>query len=115
MSLFGMNPKVLLCIVLLLPAVPLSDSACFFAEKDPNSDCIDNFDGSAHGVGTQWRNSHCMQCSCMESNYRCCDLAMRPINYPSECIAVLDHERCVYRVHLREDPSIECPVNTFIG
>ncbi|XP_055518166.1 beta-microseminoprotein-like [Leucoraja erinacea] len=115
--------KLLLGIALLFLAAQLSEPACFFnaqstrapGECEDCNVCIDETDESVHEVGESWNATNCMVCSCRIGSYRCCDRAMRPVMFPEDCVAVLDHEACVYRVHLRDDPSIECPTYGAVG
>ncbi|XP_078284831.1 beta-microseminoprotein-like [Rhinoraja longicauda] len=70
--------------------------------------CIDETDGSMHRIGESWNATNCRECFCDNDGYRCCDRFVTPRHFPEDCVAVFDLETCVYRVHLKDDPSIEC-------
>ncbi|XP_078284829.1 beta-microseminoprotein-like isoform X2 [Rhinoraja longicauda] len=108
--------KLLLGIALLLLAVQLSESACFFqrqnisvADKSQDSSvCIDTTDGSVHKVGESWNATNCMVCSCETGSYRCCERSPRTFVFPEDCVAVFDSETCQYRIHMKGNPSLDC-------
>ncbi|XP_069774084.1 beta-microseminoprotein-like [Narcine bancroftii] len=125
-SLLGMVMTLLVCIVLLLPAVPLSESACYMYSKEEGDDfelseardftsCTDKSDGTIHEIGDSWKNHDCMKCTCFEEGYRCCEMFTKPVKFSKDCEAIFDRENCRYRVHRKDSPNVECPIWKAIG
>ncbi|XP_044224386.1 beta-microseminoprotein-like [Thunnus albacares] len=102
-----------LALALLLCALPsLSTAACYVKLMEAGmTHCQDHVDKTWHPVGSSWRNSKCMDCSCS----RCCDAYSTPTAFPNDCVSVFDQEACVYRVHKKDDPTIECPIYAALG
>jgi len=73
--------------------------------------CQDDVDKTWHPVGSSWRNSECMDCDCGG----CCDAYSTPKQFPDDCVSVFDQEACVYRVHKKDDPTVECPIYAAVG
>ncbi|XP_068506119.1 beta-microseminoprotein-like [Syngnathus scovelli] len=98
---------LLLCVLL-----PHSNGFCTVSTIEPGAThCLDEVDNKWHPVGSSWRNSDCMDCSCSG----CCSAVAIPRNFPEDCVSVLDTATCKYSVHRRDDPSIECPVFGVVG
>ncbi|XP_073723602.1 beta-microseminoprotein [Misgurnus anguillicaudatus] len=90
--------------------------ACFRVEykpavrvvKHPNSTvsleiqsvkfCQDLTDKTWHPVGTTWRNSKCMDCTCSAELMECCDVMKNPVNYPDKCTVERDYTTCTVQV-----------------
>uniref|UniRef100_A0A3P8WCU8 Beta-microseminoprotein-like n=1 Tax=Cynoglossus semilaevis TaxID=244447 RepID=A0A3P8WCU8_CYNSE len=73
--------------------------------------CKDDTDETWHAVGSSWRNSACMDCTCSGccSNH-CALIYSIPRSFPSDCEKVFDQNACEYRVLKKNDPSVECPI-----
>uniref|UniRef100_A0A3B4U5R2 Beta-microseminoprotein n=1 Tax=Seriola dumerili TaxID=41447 RepID=A0A3B4U5R2_SERDU len=82
-----------------------------FPPLDWTTHCQDPVDKTWHAIGSKWRNSRCMDCTCN----RCCDAYSTPRQFPNDCVSVFDSEACVYRVHKRDDPTVECPIFGSVG
>uniref|UniRef100_A0A4W6G782 Beta-microseminoprotein n=1 Tax=Lates calcarifer TaxID=8187 RepID=A0A4W6G782_LATCA len=68
--------------------------------------CMDNVEKTWHAVGSKWRNSLCMDCSCNG----CCPAYSTPFRIPNDCVTVFDPEKCDYIVHKKDNPSVLCPI-----
>ncbi|XP_056151180.1 prostate-associated microseminoprotein-like [Lampris incognitus] len=73
--------------------------------------CQDEWDKTWHAVGSKWRNSACMDCSCGG----CCQAYLTPVDFPEDCVSVFDAGACKYKVHMRDDPSTPCPRYSAVG
>ncbi|XP_044224362.1 beta-microseminoprotein-like isoform X4 [Thunnus albacares] len=102
-----------LALALLLCALPsLSTAGCFVKPmKAGMTHCQDDVDKTWHPVGSSWRNSDCMDCSCDG----CCAAYSTPKKFPDDCVSVFDQEACVHRVHKKDDPTVECPIYAAVG
>ncbi|XP_078421558.1 beta-microseminoprotein-like isoform X1 [Cetorhinus maximus] len=80
-----------------------------------SQNCRDDVDGTWHAHGENWINSDCMGCSCSVESMSCCTTYGTPTVYPDDCIAVFDRENCQYRVHKKNDTSVECRVYASVG
>ncbi|XP_037833852.1 beta-microseminoprotein-like [Kryptolebias marmoratus] len=102
-----------LSLALLLCVLVSSSNAQCFAKHVPEHQafCQDDVDKTWHQVGSKWRNSACMDCSCS----RCCAGYVTPTNYPKDCVSVFDSVACKYIVHKKDDPSVECPILGAVG
>ncbi|XP_072341580.1 beta-microseminoprotein-like [Scyliorhinus torazame] len=111
--------KFLVCVALLLLAVRYGESSCYRAPQQGiykiTKTCRDDVDGTWHADSESWKNSDCMRCACMSGLMECCTTYGSPVGYSEDCIAVFDRQNCLYRVHLKNDSSIECPVYFSIG
>uniref|UniRef100_A0A3Q3J881 Beta-microseminoprotein n=1 Tax=Monopterus albus TaxID=43700 RepID=A0A3Q3J881_MONAL len=67
--------------------------------------CQDYYDKNWHAVGSTWRNSACMDCTCSG----CCESYSTPVEFPPDCIKVFDSDACEYIVHKKDDPTVKCP------
>lgn len=102
--------------------------------------CKDDTDETWHAVGSSWRNSACMDCTCsgccsayvwqlvavFEWENHCalmwplspvscnCSYSI-PRSFPSDCEKVFDQNACEYRVLKKNDPSVECPIYESVG
>nr|XP_033475218.1 beta-microseminoprotein-like [Epinephelus lanceolatus]XP_033476510.1 beta-microseminoprotein-like isoform X3 [Epinephelus lanceolatus] len=104
--------KYLALAFLLCALAPLSNGACFQREVEPDmTHCQDDVDGTWHAVGSSWRNSRCMDCTCSG----CCSGYSTPTRIPDECVSVFDSEACEYIVHKRDNPSVLCPIFGAVG
>ncbi|XP_035496289.1 beta-microseminoprotein-like [Scophthalmus maximus] len=104
--------KYLSVAVLLCGLLSLSDAQCFAKSMKPGmTHCQDEEDGTWHEVGSTWRDSHCNECSCSG----CCSVYSTPRHFPSDCVSVFDSEACVYRVHKKDDPTVQCPIYAEVG
>ncbi|KAM9360638.1 beta-microseminoprotein-like [Symphorus nematophorus] len=75
--------------------------------------CLDNADGTRHELGSSWRNSECMDCTCSTSEDY--PLYSTPRQFPDDCVSVFDPEACEYIVHKRDDPTVRCPIYGAVG
>ncbi|XP_053276279.1 beta-microseminoprotein A1, partial [Pleuronectes platessa] len=104
--------KYLYLAVLLCCLLPLSNAHCFVMEIKPGAThCQDIDDQTWHEVGSKWRNSKCMDCDCGG----CCSAYATPQRFPADCVSVFDSVACVYRVHKRDDPTVQCPIYGAVG
>uniref|UniRef100_A0A665W439 Beta-microseminoprotein n=1 Tax=Echeneis naucrates TaxID=173247 RepID=A0A665W439_ECHNA len=69
--------------------------------------CLDDVDNTWHAMGSSWRNSKCLDCTCQS----CCSAYSTPIRFPDDCVSVFDSVACEYRVHKKDNPSVQCPLN----
>ncbi|CAN9492820.1 unnamed protein product [Ophioblennius macclurei] len=97
----------LLAVTLLLGALPaLSNAYCYAKIVPPGvTQCIDDVDQTVHDVGSSWRNSKCLDCTCDG----CCTAFGYPRNVPMHCTTYFDEEKCEYVVHVRGDKTVLCP------
>uniref|UniRef100_A0A3B4VA86 Beta-microseminoprotein-like n=1 Tax=Seriola dumerili TaxID=41447 RepID=A0A3B4VA86_SERDU len=112
--MFFVPLKKFLALALLLCSLPsLSNGACesWLPHSDWTTHCQDPVDKTWHAIGSKWRNSQCMDCTCSG----CCDAYSTPRQFPNDCVSVFDSEACVYRVHKRDDPTVECPIFGSVG
>ncbi|XP_053200072.1 beta-microseminoprotein-like [Scomber japonicus] len=104
-----------LALALLLCSLPsLSDAACYYMNPELGetaTHCQDYVDKTWHPVGSTWRNSECRNCGCS----LCCDAYSTPRHFPDDCVSVFDWEECVYIVHKKDDPSVQCPIYAAVG
>ncbi|KAK2837463.1 hypothetical protein Q5P01_014675 [Channa striata] len=104
--------KYLALALLVCSLLPLSNAFCeAFTMKLGMTHCKDEVDNTWHAVGSKWRNSACMDCTCEE----CCSAYGTPTNFPSDCVSVFDPVACKYTVHKKDDPTVHCPVFGLIG
>ncbi|XP_018525243.1 beta-microseminoprotein-like [Lates calcarifer] len=104
--------KYLALAVLLCGLLSLSNAFCYFKVIEPGTThCQDNEDKTWHAVGSTWRNSKCMDCDCSQ----CCSAYSTPKQFPDDCVSVFDSQICDYRVHKRDDPTVECPIYAAVG
>ncbi|KAI3372431.1 hypothetical protein L3Q82_022916 [Scortum barcoo] len=104
--------KHLALALLLCALLSLSDAFCYRKlMKEGMTHCQDDDDQTWHPVGSTWRNSKCMDCSCDE----CCSAYSTPHNFPYDCVSVFDPKACQYIVHKRDDPSVLCPIYSAVG
>ncbi|XP_010782146.1 beta-microseminoprotein J1-like [Notothenia coriiceps] len=97
--------KCLALASLLCALVSLSDS-CLMPYVEPReriTHCQDNADKTWHPVGSRWRNSKCIDCTCNS----CCPVYATP-TVPDDCESVLDLKACEYIVHKKNDSTVEC-------
>uniref|UniRef100_A0A665W419 Beta-microseminoprotein n=1 Tax=Echeneis naucrates TaxID=173247 RepID=A0A665W419_ECHNA len=95
--------KKRLALVLLLCSLPSLTNA-FCQRRSPifgMTHCTDEVDNTWHAVGSSWRNSECMDCTCDE----CCSAYYIPREIPTDCVSVFDSKACVYKVHKKDDPT----------
>ncbi|XP_061597196.1 beta-microseminoprotein A1-like [Cololabis saira] len=104
-------------VLLLCALLPLSNAYCYVkpVKYDPDqplrTHCQDDVDKTWHPIGSKWRNSECMDCTCDS----CCSGFSIPRSFPDDCVSVFKPEECVYVVHKRDDPSVECPIYGAVG
>ncbi|XP_036955345.1 beta-microseminoprotein-like [Acanthopagrus latus] len=104
--------KYLALALLLCALLSLSNAQCFHQVLKPGAThCQDDADGTWHPVGSSWRNSNCMDCTCEG----CCYAYSTPKSFPSDCVSVFDSVACKYIVHKRDDPSVLCPIYGAVG
>ncbi|XP_072122636.1 beta-microseminoprotein J1-like [Mobula birostris] len=121
-SSLGTIMKLLLCIALLLLAAQLSESVCSIRRRIPPNGsgeleqvgCIDPYDGSLHPVGETWIDPVCMRCTCGSAFHECCTSYSTPSGYSEDCVSLFNPRECRYRVHRKDNPSIECEVHVFV-
>ncbi|XP_061905488.1 small serum protein 2-like [Entelurus aequoreus] len=98
--------------LLLCALLPLADGFCTAGPQQVTAThCLDETDNEWHPIGSSWRNSACMDCSCSG----CCAAFSIPRKFPADCVSVLDPVACKYKVYKRDNPSEECPVFGAVG
>uniref|UniRef100_A0A8C4HUW0 Beta-microseminoprotein n=1 Tax=Dicentrarchus labrax TaxID=13489 RepID=A0A8C4HUW0_DICLA len=105
--------KKYLSLALLLCALPALSNAVCSNYVSGRTHCLDQVDNTWHAVGSKWRNSACMDCTCGQ-NSLCC-VSGNPQRFPEDCVKVFDPVWCEYIVHKKDDPSVLCPVHSFAG
>ncbi|XP_016898552.1 beta-microseminoprotein-like [Cynoglossus semilaevis] len=101
-----------LCVLLLCSLLPVANTFCYGKIPQPGvAHCKDDTDETWHAVGSSWRNSACMDCTCSG----CCSAYSIPRSFPSDCEKVFDQNACEYRVLKKNDPSVECPIYESVG
>uniref|UniRef100_A0A673BQY5 Uncharacterized protein n=1 Tax=Sphaeramia orbicularis TaxID=375764 RepID=A0A673BQY5_9TELE len=124
-------------LALLLCALAASAHAfCYRKEvKLGMTHCVDDADGTIHEVGSSWRNSKCMDCTCsgcctgyvfinrrmhlFVTSVSTCDCFLyryaTPRDFPDDCVSVFDPVACEYIVHKRDDNNTLCDIYISIG
>ncbi|XP_040898704.1 beta-microseminoprotein-like [Toxotes jaculatrix] len=104
--------KYLVLAVLLCGLLSLSNTQCYFKSVKPGmTHCQDDVDNTWHAIGSTWRNSNCMNCSCSG----CCAVYHTPRQFPDDCVSVFDSQACQYIVHKKDDPAVQCPIYAAVG
>uniref|UniRef100_A0A8D3DND1 Uncharacterized protein n=1 Tax=Scophthalmus maximus TaxID=52904 RepID=A0A8D3DND1_SCOMX len=95
--------KYLSVAVLLCGLLSLSDAQCF--ANITTSHCL------------KWKEEEFFLCLYMFTvNCLLCDCRYStPRHFPSDCVSVFDSEACVYRVHKKDDPTVQCPIYAEVG
>ncbi|XP_033947436.1 beta-microseminoprotein-like [Pseudochaenichthys georgianus] len=97
--------KYLALALLFCALASLSDAQCQTKALQPNmTHCQDDSDHTWHPVGSLWRNSECLDCSCTG----CCQAYITPTEVPEDCVAVLDTQACEYIVHTKGNSNGLC-------
>ncbi|XP_078284994.1 prostate-associated microseminoprotein-like [Rhinoraja longicauda] len=86
-----------------------------YSEFQKVTTCFDTNDGTVHQYGESWLNSNCQSCVCSAHGYECCARYFRPTGYSDDCMVMFDLHSCMFRVHSKADPSVECPAEAAIG
>ncbi|CAB1319773.1 unnamed protein product, partial [Coregonus sp. 'balchen'] len=73
--------------------------------------CLDEKDKTWHPIGSRWRNSDCMDCTCDS----CCSGYATPTHFPDDCMKEWDQKACEFKVVKKSDPSISCPIFGAVG
>ncbi|KAK5871555.1 hypothetical protein PBY51_004432 [Eleginops maclovinus] len=102
-----------LALALLFGALAsLSDAHCYFKLLKPGlTHCQDETDETWHPMGSSWRNSACMDCSCDS----CCSAYSTPKQFPPDCVSEFNSETCAYIVHKKNNPTELCPIYGAVG
>ncbi|XP_042344744.1 beta-microseminoprotein-like isoform X2 [Plectropomus leopardus] len=103
--------KLLALATLLCALVPLISPHCYGKPETSGTHCQDYADKTWHAVGSSWRNSNCMDCTCSS----CCSAYSIPTKFPPNCESVFDSEACEYIVRKKNDPSVRCPIYGAVG
>ncbi|KAI1900784.1 hypothetical protein AGOR_G00053440 [Albula goreensis] len=104
--------KYLALALLLCAHLHLLHGACFSKMLKPGmTHCQDDVDQTWHVVGSSWRNSACMDCTCTG----CCDGFHRPTSIPDDCMMEFDKADCEYKVFKKNDHTQPCPVFRAVG
>uniref|UniRef100_A0A8C6SAU5 Beta-microseminoprotein n=1 Tax=Neogobius melanostomus TaxID=47308 RepID=A0A8C6SAU5_9GOBI len=106
--------KYVTLALLLCAVASLSNGFCYFKHPTLDEDkthCQDDVDATWHAVGSSWRNSKCLDCTC-ES---CCLAYSIPRSFPPDCVSVFDQASCQYLVHKKNDPSTLCEIYGAVG
>uniref|UniRef100_A0A673BX44 Beta-microseminoprotein n=1 Tax=Sphaeramia orbicularis TaxID=375764 RepID=A0A673BX44_9TELE len=100
-------------LALLLCALAASAHASCYQKlaKPGMTHCVDDADGTIHEVGSSWRNSKCMDCTCSE----CCTGYATPRDFPEDCVSVFDPVACEYIVHKKDDNNTLCDIYSAVG
>ncbi|XP_056888801.1 beta-microseminoprotein-like isoform X2 [Takifugu flavidus] len=105
--------KYLLALAVLTCAQVLPSHAFCYVKpmRKDMTHCMDETDGTWHAIGSSWRNSECMDCTCAS----CCSAYSRPTLFDDDCISVFDKVACEYKVYKKDNPSISCPIYGSVG
>nr|XP_040051782.1 beta-microseminoprotein-like [Gasterosteus aculeatus aculeatus] len=104
--------KSLALALLLCALASPSEAHCFINNvKEGTTHCQDYADNTWHAVGSSWRNSECMDCTCGQ----CCSGYTTPRVFPDNCVSVFDPQACQYVVHVKGDPTTLCPIFAAVG
>ncbi|XP_046871915.1 beta-microseminoprotein-like [Hypomesus transpacificus] len=105
-----------LVLAVLLCALPsMLNAACFLAGFPGETKCQDAADQTWHAVGSTWRTSDCLRCTCrldagLKVEMRCCHAYLNNIRIPDDCVSKFDKKTCQHIVHKKDDPSTNCPI-----
>uniref|UniRef100_A0AAY5K2C2 Beta-microseminoprotein n=1 Tax=Esox lucius TaxID=8010 RepID=A0AAY5K2C2_ESOLU len=78
--------------------------------------CLDTKDGTWHAIGSRWRTSDCMDCSCLDNGeMSCCPAYSTPTMFPSDCMKEFDQKACQFNVFKKGDRSVPCPIYNMEG
>ncbi|XP_037392055.1 beta-microseminoprotein isoform X2 [Pygocentrus nattereri] len=88
---------------------PLFCGACFISQLEEGAThCQDETDKTWHAVGSSWRNSQCVECSCESNLMTCCEGLATVTGYADNCVVVYDYTKCTFEVVNKNDPSEHC-------
>uniref|UniRef100_A0A3B3S122 Beta-microseminoprotein n=1 Tax=Paramormyrops kingsleyae TaxID=1676925 RepID=A0A3B3S122_9TELE len=107
----------LVTLALLLCALVLhSEASCFVQPLKPGmcaTHCQDVIDKTWHAVGSSWRNSECLDCTCshlsLMTQYRHFTYSV-PAGTPEGCVEEFDQINCKYYVFIENYPNQPCPI-----
>uniref|UniRef100_A0A673BVL9 Beta-microseminoprotein n=1 Tax=Sphaeramia orbicularis TaxID=375764 RepID=A0A673BVL9_9TELE len=98
--------------LLLCALAALAHAFCYQKEVKPGmTHCVDDADGTIHEVGSSWRNSKCMDCTCSG----CCTGYATPRDFSDDCVSVFDPVACKYIVHKKDDKTKLCDIYSAVG
>ncbi|KAI9527732.1 hypothetical protein NQZ68_027822 [Dissostichus eleginoides] len=104
--------KYLALALLFCALASLSEASCYVKVLQPGmTHCQDDSDNTWHPIGSKWRNSKCLDCSCSG----CCQAFTTPTRFDSDCVSVFDSAACEFIVHKRNDPTQLCPIYGGVG
>lgn len=64
---------------------------------------------SEGGKRQAWYNDKCEKCRCRPRNYiTCCTAVQKPIDYPSDCVPLLNKNRCRVVLRLKSNHTVAC-------
>ncbi|XP_010865732.2 beta-microseminoprotein-like [Esox lucius] len=110
--------RYLALAVILCSVLPLSHAAGFQQAEpgDGIKQCLDTKDGTWHAIGSRWRTSDCMDCSCLDNGeMSCCPAYSTPTMFPSDCMKEFDQKACQFNVFKKGDRSVPCPIYNMEG
>ncbi|XP_012924934.1 beta-microseminoprotein, partial [Heterocephalus glaber] len=68
-----------------------------------------------HPVNSSWKNAHCEECTCGETEMSCCSIASKPSMYDKKKCQVIFHKKnCTYTVVEHNNPGKACVVQKWI-
>ncbi|XP_029137589.1 beta-microseminoprotein [Labrus bergylta] len=98
--------------LMLCALLSMSNAQCYSKALKPGmTHCQDDTDMTWHAVGSNWRNSECMDCSCSG----CCAAYSTPRSFPDDCVSVFDPVACEYKVFKRNNPTVQCMIFGAVG
>uniref|UniRef100_A0A8C7UYK6 Beta-microseminoprotein n=1 Tax=Oncorhynchus mykiss TaxID=8022 RepID=A0A8C7UYK6_ONCMY len=107
--------KSLALALILCVLLPLFHAFCYMKPMTLKpgmiTHCRDDKDETWHPIGSSWRNSDCMDCTCNS----CCSGYATPVDFPDDCMKEWDQKACEFKVVKKSDPSISCPVFGSVG
>uniref|UniRef100_A0A674F2I7 Beta-microseminoprotein-like n=1 Tax=Salmo trutta TaxID=8032 RepID=A0A674F2I7_SALTR len=115
--------KSLALALILCVLLPLFHASCYMKPmtlkpgevkgevKGMITHCRDDKDKTWHPIGSRWRNSDCMDCTCNS----CCQGYATPVEFPDDCMKEWDQKACEFKVVKKSDPSISCPIFGSVG
>ncbi|CDQ56705.1 unnamed protein product [Oncorhynchus mykiss] len=113
-SLLPVKKSLALALILCV-LLPLFHAFCYMKPMTLKpgmiTHCRDDKDETWHPIGSSWRNSDCMDCTCNS----CCSGYATPVDFPDDCMKEWDQKACEFKVVKKSDPSISCPVFGSVG
>ncbi|XP_006902116.1 PREDICTED: beta-microseminoprotein-like [Elephantulus edwardii] len=78
------------------------------------TECKDD-NGIMHPMNTAWETEKCERCSCWRDGIQCCSIISTPVGYNSDkCKKIFHQENCSYTVVEKDNPHVNCDVDSWI-